>query len=239
MVYVGSKRRLVKHYKELLLQHWTPETLYVEPFAGGMNMISEIPGKRLANDINKYIIAMFEKYTEEELPDIEIIKVGKKKYREMHQLVKNNIDDDNAFIGLVGSMCTFGGNFYNGGYLQDMPANLRRNIIQGQYNELKKQLVKLKNIEFSSISYDKLDIPNNSIIYCDPPYRNTLQYKDAIDYENFYNWCEEMSKNNFVYISEYNMPEDRFECIKEVPSAKKLGLNLKNHYTEKLYVVRN
>ena len=49
---------------------------------------------------------------------------------------------------------------------------------------------------------------------CDPPYRSTTGYKGTgrFDYDAFYDWCRKMSKNNIVYVSEYDMPDD-FECV--------------------------
>ena len=53
----------------------------------------------------------------------------------------------------------------------------------------------------------------NALFYLDPPYKDTKQYsKQNIDYDEFYDFCKELSENNIVIISEYNMPDD-FECI--------------------------
>ena len=38
--------------------------------------------------------------------------------------------------------------------------------------------------------------------------------KPSFDYEAFYDWCERQT--NPVFISEYSMPDDRFECIMEI-----------------------
>jgi len=68
---------------------------------------------------------------------------------------------------------------------------------------------------------------NNYVIYCDIPYYGTTKYKDSFPYEEFYNWCVDVSKNNIVLISEYHMPEDKFECIwiKEVKTTLGSGVN--------------
>lgn len=66
---------------------------------------------------------------------------------------------------------------------------------------------------FSICSYENVDIPHKSVIYCDIPYRstNTGGY-NIIDYDKFYDWCCEQT--NQIFISEYWMPEDRFEVCK-------------------------
>lgn len=71
------------------------------------------------------------------------------------------------------------------------------------------------NIIFINTTYNKILLPNNCIIYCDPPYRNTTKYKykDKLDYEQFYNWCRDMKEaGHTVFVSEYNMPDD-FTCV--------------------------
>ena len=99
-------------------------------------------------------------------------------------------------------------------------------------------------VEFESKCYTELELPPESIIYCDIPYQGTKQYSTSIKfpYEEFYNWCRQMSKKNIVLISEYNMPKD-FECIwkKEV----KIGMDNnrkanddKNNRIEKLFIIK-
>ena len=34
----------------------------------------------------------------------------------------------------------------------------------------------------------------------------------SFNYEKFYEFCRELGKNNYVFISEYYMPND-FECV--------------------------
>lgn len=60
--------------------------------------------------------------------------------------------------------------------------------------------------------YREIDILPNSVIYADPPYKNTKGYNNqTFDHEAFYDWCEKQT--NQVFISEYWMPKDRFTCI--------------------------
>lgn len=90
------------------------------------------------------------------------------------------------------------------------------------------------------LSYDEVAIPNNSVVYCDIPYRdtNTGGYK-VIDYDRFYDWCER--QENPVFISEYNMPEDRFKVYKswqihQTSSGKgKIDVATENLYVPKAH----
>ena len=71
----------------------------------------------------------------------------------------------------------------------------------------------MKNVEFKSLYYDKLEIPTKSIIYCDPPYKGTTKNYNEFDNDKFWEWVRRMSKQGHeVYVSEYEAPTD-FECI--------------------------
>jgi DNA adenine methylase len=84
-------------------------------------------------------------------------------------------------------------------------------------------------------SYDEFEILPNSIIYCDIPYFGTEKYaKQNFDYDKFYDWCEKQTVP--VYISEYWMPEDRFECIAEKDVVRKLNGVSSKKCNEKLFI---
>ena len=70
------------------------------------------------------------------------------------------------------------------------------------------------NIKFYSDDYQNIPLTDkDAVIYCDIPYINTRKYKYSFDYERFYLWAEKQEVP--VYISEYEMPKDRFICIAE------------------------
>ena len=84
-------------------------------------------------------------------------------------------------------------------------------------------LENLSNIlEISQGSYKDFKLPkaNECVIYCDIPYKGTQAYnhdggKISFDYEAFYNWVREKSKDGYkIYISEYQMPSDFDEVLK-------------------------
>lgn len=62
----------------------------------------------------------------------------------------------------------------------------------------------------------KFDDPDG-VIYCDPPYKGTSSYgaNGATDFNHnaFYDWCERQTLP--VFVSEYDMPRDRFVCVAE------------------------
>lgn len=72
------------------------------------------------------------------------------------------------------------------------------------------------------------------MIYCDPPYKGTKDYDTKFDHEAFYEWC--LAQELPVYISEYWMPEDRFDCIAETGVTRKFSDSKATRCHERLYV---
>ena len=212
--------------------------MYIEPFVGGANMIDKIQcNKKIGSDLHKQLIELL-KYARdysELIPEV----ILEDTYKEVKDN-KNKYED--WYVGLVGFTAGFGAKYF-GGYARNSKNDTTGDKSATAIRTLKKQAPNLKGIEFYNCSF--LDLPkdkiNNCVIYCDPPYRNTTKYKtEEFPYEEFYQWCRDMSKNNTVLISEYNMPDD-FTCIWEketkcLISANKKNNDNKNKRIEKLYI---
>lgn len=115
------------------------------------------------------------------------------------------------------------------------------NILQNQQRKERLDSLKkehINNIILYNKDYRDVPIPNNAIIYCDIPYKNTGTYnKEAFDYESFYSWCKEKQRQGYkVYISEYAMPEDIFECVNEINSRSCFAQTKKTIVIEKIFV---
>ena len=98
------------------------------------------------------------------------------------------------------------------------------------------RLQSLESLErLQSLDYRRVRIKNNSVIYCDPPYKDTAKYTVDFNHNEFYKWCNKQKQ--LVIISEYQMPED-FICIAEKEKRVILSDNslLK---TEKLFVPKH
>lgn len=240
MRYMGSKRRLWKHIAPIILENRKKGQLYVEPFCGGCNSLSQVSGRRLAADNNPYLIEMLKSVINEQ-PQIYPIS------KEIYDKVRRDYRDENfsrytiADMGWVGFMASYNGRFFDGGYSGNGIKNKdggQRNYIDEFIKDLLSQVDNLKGVEFQCCSYDELQIPDGSIVYLDPPYRDTKQYTTAtdFDYEYFYQYAEELSKhNNRVFISEYYMPP----FFREVWSMEvSCNINIKkNKRIEKLFTI--
>lgn len=87
-------------------------------------------------------------------------------------------------------------------------------ILQNRKFELEQlqqlqRLEQLQQLELYSEDYRKVKIPKTAIIYCDPPYKGTAEYKEgAFSHTEFWEWVRKISKTNKIYISEYSAPSD-------------------------------
>nr|DAP68144.1 MAG TPA: DNA adenine methylase [Caudoviricetes sp.] len=72
------------------------------------------------------------------------------------------------------------------------------------------RLESLQSLEVFTGDYQSVPIPENAVVYCDPPYINTGGYGIDFDHERFYSWLR--TRDFPVYVSEYAMPDD-FVCI--------------------------
>ena len=84
-----------------------------------------------------------------------------------------------------------------------------------------------KNLEIHQGCYKKVELPDPSecVIYCDPPYINTAGYIGDFNHDEFYDWCIEKAKQGYkVFISEYDMPRDRFKSVFNVDKRQLLSV---------------
>ena len=94
-------------------------------------------------------------------------------------------------------------------------------------------------ITSSVLDYAEVEIPKGSVIYCDIPYEGTNVYNGAehFDYERFYRWAE--SQTEPVFISSYDMPRDRFDCVAEWDHRSTLNDRNNNAVKERIFVPKN
>lgn len=241
MRYVGSKNRLSKELAPIIQSYITDETVaYIEPFVGGANMIDKIkhPNK-IGSDVHKELIALLN-YTRDN-SELLPTTISEEEY---HNVKQNKNRYEPWYVGLVGFCASFGAKYFGGyarGYKSDKvtPVDISNEAIRN----LQKQAPNLQDITFeckSFLDYNPADY-KNCAFYLDPPYRKTLSYKTGkFPYEEFDKWAIELAKNNTVLISEYEMPEEYFECIwvKEVKVGISVQGDIKNRKrVEKLFKV--
>lgn len=208
MKYMGSKNRIAKHILPIILKDRKQGQWYVEPFVGGANMIDKVDGPRIGADINYYMIALLRELQNGWIPPDRITK------EDFLHIKENKNDYPWELVGYVGTQLSFGSVWFcsfrkdNGG---------KRCYSSEAYRNVLKQASNLKGIEFVCSDYLNLQIPDQSIIYCDPPYKGTDKFRgfDNINHDQFWEWCRLQKQNGHsIFISEFEAPED-FICVWE------------------------
>lgn len=112
MKYMGSKRRIWKYISPIILKDRKPEQYYVEPFCGGCNSIANVDGKRIASDMNPYLVEMWKGLLcGESYPDT----ISRETYNEAKDAYKKQDYTTYSIseIGWIGYMGSYNGLFYH------------------------------------------------------------------------------------------------------------------------------
>lgn len=95
--------------------------------------------------------------------------------------------------------------------------------------------IDVKKICAYSLNYYEVPIPDNSLVYADPPYKGVEGFNGAtFDNDVFWEWCR--TRDFPVYVSEYNAPKD-FDCIMIKEAQKIFGATSNRRFVEeKLFI---
>lgn len=219
--YHGGKKRISSDIskeiiRQIKLNNFKPEK-YIEPFCGMLSVYDKVSSlfehenytiKYIMTDRNPYIITLWKSLQRGHiLPDI---KITKEEYLRLKGLKRKHTNS--IFYGFAHS---YMGIFFST-YLDNKNIKIQSDCAMSIGQKLKRHKVSLSSKEFQSHTEIR-----NSIIYCDPPYRNTqcMYYvkdeKDSsFDYDKFIKWVKEMGKyNNMIFISEYTKPFEECKLI--------------------------
>lgn len=184
--------------------------------------------KCIVSDINKNLTMLWNEIKKDTFKYPQF--VSKKTW-----LKYKNDPTPSAMKAFVGFGCSFGGEWfstYSGDY-----SKIRDPILEAISSIKKKEKYIKKIYKIVNKSYERWD-PKNFLIYCDPPYHNTKQYKirPNFDHTIFWDIVRKWSKNNIVIVSEYKAPRD-FKCIWKKKRKKTINLG-RNIVEEKLFIIR-
>ncbi len=210
MKYMGGKSRIAKpitnYLNKIIIDNNI--TTYIEPFCGACWITQEINPliTRIACDAHKSLVMLFQALQAGWLPPDEVSE---------EEYAAAKLIPDCALKAFIGFGCSFSGKYW-GGYARCKTTP--RNYCGEAKRTLLKKISKLQNVYFSNRSYDK--IPTNitgRLIYNDPPYQSTTGYGgiEKFDSDKFWQWAREMSRNNYVFTSEYVAPPD-FTTVLEI-----------------------
>lgn len=161
-------------------------------------MIQHMAAPRIGADINGPLIAMWTAMQKGWVPPCEVSENEYYFMRDNRELYSPELL---GFVGHAGA--------YAGKYFDTFARGGGRNYLAEGSRDNMKIIKALTDVRFYHASYHDLEIPENSLVYCDPPYYGTSDYGTCFDSEKFYNWCREMSsKGHTVFVSEYSAPGD-------------------------------
>lgn len=159
MRYMGSKSRIARHILPIILEGRKEGQYYVEPFCGGCNVIDKVPGNRIANDNNPYLIAMWEALSWGwDPPKI----ISREHYCEVRECYNQNTDEyPMHYIAWVGFMGCFRSAFFHGyaGHSVVTRAGDVVDFIGGAVRNILAQVPLLDGVQFTNCSYADMIIP--------------------------------------------------------------------------------
>ena len=234
MRYQGGKSKIAKQISSVIMatrerERERESNTFVSLFCGSCAVESKVNGfdKLILNDNHSYLISLLKGVQNGyELPE----KITEAEYK----YIREHKDEDKVLTGFVGFGCSFGGKWF-GGYARNKGGT---NYALQSKKSLLKDMKTLMNAEFCCKDYRDVELPDNCVIYADPPYNNTTGYgKVKFDSNAFWEYAREVSKTHLMLISEQTAPDD-FISIWEKPFTRTLDVNKNNQFkvTEKLFV---
>lgn len=214
---MGGKFRQSKAICQVLKPYVCSNTVYVEPFCGGMWSAARVakelhPGKMVLNDINKPLMLLWEKCLKngcDWLPiDPTIVEENYPKYK----ATQNENDPLTAWYGVA---LSFGGKWFGGVARDKYPYAVNYGYCRVS-TQKKVDSLRMVETEMRTGSYKGLEIPNDAVVYCDPPYEGRIKahHFDDFNYDEFWGWVRELSKRCTVFTSCFDCPAD-FETVYE------------------------
>lgn len=205
MKYQGSKLRIGKRILEFI----KPDSgkFWVEPFVGGCGMMRHVSGNKIGSDANSYLIEFLKGLQGGWIPPKSITR------EEWYHIKGNKELYDPMLVGYAGIAGSYGGCWfaaYSG------PNSTGRDYLLESYKSALKLAPLISDVNFINSDYKNLEIPSESIIYCDPPYKGTRSYYNhhKVDYDEFWQWCRnKKAEGHKVYISEYQAPDDFIDVM--------------------------
>lgn len=199
MRYLGGKARISKPLVEFLNQNRSLNQIYVEPFLGAGSIFRKMKNPRIGCDIHEDLILFYKALQSGWKPPNNL---SEEEYQELRNQKSSPL---RAFVLFF---CSFGGKWKEG-YARDHKTN--RNFVQEACKDSCQLAKDIVNADIkSSMDYELFfkQLPQNSLVYCDPPYVNVTQFRNKFDHNRFWDIIRHYSLFHDIYISEYQAPSD-------------------------------
>jgi len=244
--YLGNKSKIADEILEVILKDAKPDQYYVEPFVGSAAVIQRVPNtfRRIGADKNPYLIALLIAVRDGWEPPSTVTE------EEYNEIKRNMSAYPKELVGFVGFACAFGGAFFTTFARHNKgSAGKEQPYARNGHDALMRDAPLYRGIEFRCTSYASLEVPEDAIVYCDPPYEKTSGYAYSVNnFTEFWNWCGHLiDTGRKVFVSGYSQPvgwdvvwEKKMICMvtnQDLDKKDDLGrkVSLKRDRTEKLF----
>lgn len=214
--YAGTKIKYTDKINEYINN--TEGRIYIEPFLGSGSVFLNLEKKfdrYILNDKDRNVIRIFKSFKD---TDYELFKACENTILEKFGDIKNDkesyynfrntfnkkiyLSDDITegiylyflYNSCINSMARFGPNGFNQSFGKRFST-----LSEEQFNKIN---VRLQNVELYNEDFFNLDIPENSVMFLDPPYfyKQTKNYEiiDQTWYDNFIQYLKD-SSNEIIY----------------------------------------
>lgn len=267
--YVGSKKKISKKIVEIIKQNFGTDKTVYDVFGGGGAITAELMINGIDvvyNDLDKTITDMFERVVIQDRNYLKTLIVDRQTFFRIKNNPYKTVSDNlkllvNSFGNdrkkylykkdisyvkyelahrIIYNYDTFDGyrktQLFKDRRFETSQLEQITRLAQLERLQQLPKLPKLMNQDYRYFSNVK-----NNILYLDPPYENsdTSKYKSSINYQEFYDWAVQMSKNNIVLLSSYEVSDDRFECVYEFKNDRStMSGGMAGKRTEKLFMVK-
>jgi DNA adenine methylase len=215
--YAGGKF----YARKLILEHLTPHSTYIEPFAGGGSIFFAKPkaNKNWLNDIDDDLINCYQfikKFPHELIASLK----GEEALKERHVYYKNEFKPKNdleraqrwfylnrtSYSGIMNMKNCYWG--YGDKYSM-RPENWGNNILR---TSLKLKDVDLTQLDFEAV-LDNIEAKDNAFLFIDPPYFNADQdkfYNCYFEKSDHFRLSEALKRNahKFKFLLTYDNSEE-------------------------------
>jgi DNA adenine methylase len=229
MAYLGGKSKSAEHILEVLNNPVFDSYDYIEPFCGYCHILRRVINKKSyrISDNNKLLVVLLKhiQNTKGEHPVI-----SESEYKEL----RANPEKDLLKASYAAFCYSYNGKYF-GGYVnkygkREYPKERKRYYDQLHDTKSFNKAI----IKYTDYSHYK-DV-KGKLIYCDPPYEGTTEYHASFDSSKFWNIIRSLSKDNYVFVSEYKAPND-FTCISQKMKRNSIdGRGATRKRVEKLFV---
>lgn len=242
MAYIGGKSRTCKEISKIIKEYVKDKEVkeYYEPFCGGLSVACEFVNEYIVNcsDYNEDLIYFWNEVKNGNFTEMPV--VSEEYFDELKNSKELSLDKSFAMFWCT-YLCVYKGKYMPNNYIKVKGRRIMRRYQSERFSGIKKKESKIKLINFECCEYKTVSNKvkdGKFIIYCDPPYINTIQaYKvKTFNSEEFWKtmklWTDQ---GNYVFVSEKVCPIDHI-----VMHEKDLSISMSNkgkRMSDKLFLI--